>query len=125
MIKKTATLILCTLLFIVLLTACGDKENSEIVGKWVPTTATLNGTTVQYSTLDLDDDQFGFEFTSDGKCSATLTGITSTGTYTFSDTAVDIVINGESQKLSYDSGTLTLVMNYDDNPMSVSFTKER
>lgn len=125
MIKKTAALLFCALFLIILLTACGDENNSEITGEWIPTTATLDGTTVQYSSLGIDDDQFFFTFSADGKCTASLAGIVGEGTYIFNDTSVDIEINNEVQKLTYENGTLTLTLDYENNPMSLTFTKVR
>ncbi len=126
MIKRNIILLLCTVLLITFLTACGgNEENSEIAGNWIPTTATINGTTVQYSSLDLDENQFKLDFEPDGKCELTLTGMTTKGTYVFSGTSVDITANSEEYKLDYSSGTLTLSIDNDSSPMSISFIRER
>ncbi len=125
MIKKTAAIILCAFFMIIMFNGCGADKNSEIVGKWVPTTASLNGSTVQYRELGIDEDQFSFTFESDGKCSATLAGIEGEGTYVFNETSVDVVINDETQRLNYDNGNLTLTLNYDNNTTSFTFTKVR
>ena len=125
MIKKFAACMLCALLCLVILTACDDEKNAEIVGIWIPTTARINGTSVQYSSLDIGDDQFGFTFNADGSCVEIMTGITMNGTYVFNGTSVDLTINGENQKLDYDAGTLTLTLDYGNNPMQITFTKER
>ena len=36
-----------------------------------------------------------------------------------------ITVNGTAYKLSYDSGVLTMVLNYDNNRIEFSFTKQR
>lgn len=125
MIKKTLAFFISACFLLIIFAGCGEKNNSEIVGEWVPTTASLNGETIQYSELGIDDSQFGFTFFDDGKCTATLAGIEDDGTYVFNDTSVDVEINGESQKLDYDSGVLTLTLNYDDVTTAFTFTKVR
>lgn len=123
-IKKIAVILSVTILSMCVFVGCSDNKNSEIVGKWIPTTASLNGETVQYSYLGLEDDYFGFTFDSNGKCTATLTGITGEGTYIFNDTSVDVTINNEVQKLDYSNGTLTLTLNYNNDTTTFSFIKE-
>lgn len=44
---------------------------------------------------------------------------------TFNGTSVDLTVNGTAYKLSYDSGVLTMVLNYDNNRIEFSFTKQR
>lgn len=125
-IKKTFVL-LCSACFLLLaLCSCGeDQNNSEIAGHWVPTTATLNGSSVNYSELDLEDDYFSLTFNSDGTCTATLTGIEGSGTYVFNGTSVDITINGDTQRLTYENSQLTLTLSYDGNTSSFVFAKEK
>lgn len=125
MIKKVAGFLCCAMLMIVIFAGCGENENLEIVGKWVPTTATLNDETVKYSELGIDESQFGFEFNSDGKCIATLAGISGEGTYVYHETSVDVEINSEIKKLDYDGATLTLNLDYDNNSTSITFIKEK
>ena len=98
-------------------------KNSEIVGEWVPTTAKLNGSTIKYDELGIEKEKFGFVFTDDGKCTATLAGINDESSYTFNGTSVDIQINGEDYKLDYEKGNLTLSLNYGGEYTSFTFTK--
>lgn len=124
-IIKTAPFLLALCLTLFSLCACTNKnDNSEIAGHWVPTAASLNGTSVNYSELDLEDGYFGFTFNSDGSCTATLTGIESSGTYVFNGTSVDVTIGGDTQKLAYENSQLTLTLNYEDNSTSFVFVKE-
>ena len=102
---------------------CSDDKNSEIAGEWIPVTATLNGETVQYSELGLEDNQFGLAFNSNGTCTTTLAGISSDGTYTFNETSIDIVINEDHHKLIYEHGIISFSLNYASNSMSLTFTK--
>lgn len=123
MIKKTATMLFCVLFTFIILAGCGKNENSVIVGQWVPTTASLNGETVQYGELGIEQDQFGFTFETDGKCTVTLAGITGKGTYVFNETSVDVNINDQTHKLDYQNGTLSLTLNYSDSEAKFTFTK--
>ena len=123
MIKKTSALLFCVLFSLIIIAGCGKDENSVIVGDWIPTTASFDGETVQYSELGLEDGQFGFTFTSDGKCTATLAGVTGKGTYTFNETSVDVNINDKIQKLSYENNTLTLTLHYGTSVATFTFTK--
>ena len=55
--KPTAVIsavIMCIIAVFIALSGCGNNRNSEIEGEWVPTTAYLNGVTVQYSELGID-----------------------------------------------------------------------
>ena len=46
---SAALLTLCLVFGLMLFSGCGDNaQNNEIVGKWVPATATINGETVQF-----------------------------------------------------------------------------
>ena len=125
MIKKIAGALCCVLIMLVIFTGCGENTNTEIVGKWVPTTATLNGETVKYSELGIDESQFCFVFESNGKCTATLAGISGNGTYNYHNTSVDVEINNDTKKLDYDGSTLTLNLDYDGNSTSIAFIKEK
>ena len=125
MIKKIAGALCCVLIMLVIFTGCGENTNTEIVGKWVPTTATLNGETVKYSELGIDESQFCFVFESNGKCTATLAGISGEGTYIYHDTSIDVNINNDTKKLDYDGSTLTLNLDYDGNSTSIAFIKEK
>lgn len=121
--KKAVSILICVLSAIIILSGCGANENTEIVGDWVPTTATLNGSTIKYDELGIEQDKFGFTFTDNGKCIATLAGVTDESSYTFNGTSVDIEINGEKYKLNYDNGNLTLSLNYGGENTSFTFTK--
>ena len=125
MIKKFAVVLICTFSIIFILAGCGDNKNSEIVGDWVPSTATINGTSVHYSSLGLEDDQFHLSFDSNGKCTVILTGITHDCTYTFNDTSIDIIINNEKHKLGYEAGIITYNLDYENNSMQICFTRKR
>lgn len=125
MCKKAVSLLMCVFCAVFMLCGCGENKNSEIVGEWVPTTATLNGSTIKYDELGIEKEKFGFVFADDGKCTATLAGISNESTYTFNGTSVDIQINGEEYKLDYEKGNLTLSLNYGGNYTSFTFTKVR
>ena len=75
--------------------------------------------------LGIEKEKFGFVFTDDGKCTATLAGINDESSYTFNGTSVDIQINGEDYKLDYERGNLTLSLNYGGEYTSFTFTKAR
>ena len=121
--KKAVSLLMCVFCAVFMLCGCGENKNSEIVGEWVPTTATLIGSTIKYDELGIEKEKFGFIFADDGKCTATLAGISDESTYTFNGTSVDIQINGEEYKLDYEKGNLTLSLNYGGNYTSFTFTK--
>lgn len=121
--KQITAFLLCTCLFFIALVGCSDSKNSALVGDWTPSSVSLNGKTMQYKDLGLDDGQFIFSFKSDGKCTATLAGITGEGTYTFNDTSVDVEINGDTQKLDYTDGSLTLTLDYSGITSSFTFVK--
>lgn len=125
MIKRVAIILSCFFAFSLFLVGCGNNKNKEIVGDWVPATATINGTTVHYSSLGLDDNQFFLTFKSDGTCTVILTGISHNCTYTFNDTSIDIILNKEEHKLGYEAGIITYSLNYENNPMQICFTKKR
>lgn len=123
MIKKISALLFCVLFSLIILAGCGKSDNSAIAGEWVPTTASFDGETVQYNELGIEEDQFGFTFTSDGKCTATLAGVTGEGTYVFNETSVDVNINDKTQKLDYENNTLTLTLDYGSSIATFTFTK--
>lgn len=125
MTKKVAIILSCFFTFSLFLIGCGNNTNNEIIGEWVPSTATINGTNVHYSSLGLDDDQFYLTFDSNGTCTVILTGITYNCTYTFNDTSIDIIINNEEHKLGYEAGIITYSLDYENNPMQICFTKKR
>lgn len=107
-----------------MLCGCSENKNSEIVGRWVPTTATINGTTVKYDELGIKENTFCFDFSNNEKCIATIAGVTDESPYTFNGTSVDIELNGEEYKLDYESGTLTLSLSYGGDYTSFTFAKD-
>lgn len=121
--KKLISLLICVMISAVALLGCSQSRNLEIVGEWVPTTATINGTRVRYDELGAGDDEFKFIFYENGNCKATIAGITEDAPYTFNDTAVDIEINGQSHKLLYENGSLTLSLNYSEGYTAVTFVR--
>ncbi|MCQ2514430.1 MAG: DUF4923 family protein [Ruminococcus sp.] len=124
MIKRVMSiaLLVITLFF---LTACSNSDkNIEITGHWIPTTAVINGNTVDYNTLGLEEGQFSLDFKADGKCSIVLTGIKNNGTYTFSGSSIDVDTKNLKQKLSFSNNTISLTLDYENNPMIISFTRE-
>lgn len=124
-IKRTSLVFLSLFAVIFLLSGCGDKsENEALKGKWIPISAVINGETVQYSELDLKNGYFEFNFKGNGSCTATLAGIEYKGSYVFSGTSVDATLNGNSEKLSYESARQTLTYSY-DNTTSFTFMKEQ
>lgn len=124
-IKRTSLVFLSLFAVIFPLSGCGDKSENEVLkGKWVPISAVINGETVQYSELDLKNGYFEFNFKGNGSCTATLAGIEYKGSYVFSGTSVDATLNGNSEKLSYESARQTLTYSY-DNTTSFTFMKEQ
>lgn len=124
MYRKAVALLFGLIIMAVIITGCsGNSKNAEIAGEWVPITASFNGETVQYAELGIEQDQFGFTFTEDGKCTATLAGITGKGTYVFNESSVDVVINNKPHKLDYKNGSLVLTLDYGDSPATFTFTK--
>ena len=121
--KKAVSLLICVFAAVLMLCGCGENKNAEIVGEWVPATAKFNDETVKYDELGVEKDKFGFIFREDGKCEATLAGISDESAYTFNGTSVDIQINGEDYKLDYEKGSLTLSLNYDGNYTAFTFSK--
>lgn len=124
-IKRPLPVVLSLFAVILLLCGCGDKsENEALKGKWVPVSAVINGESVQYSELELEDGYFEFNFKGDGSCTATLAGIDYSGKYVFSGTSVDATLNGNNEKLSYEATRQTLTYSY-DNTTSFTFIKEQ
>lgn len=124
--KKThiSILLLSVAILLFTLSGCGDnKKNEDITGKWIPTSAVLNGESVKYSELGLKDGYFQFEFSENGTCSATIAGIDYDGTYTFSETSVVATLNGNDERLVYEKVQGTLTYNY-DHTTSFTFIKE-
>ena len=108
---------------LLLLAGCGENKNAPIIGKWEATKVNLNGETISFSELGATDKEFSFEFKEDGTCRAVLAGVPNEGTYSFNTTSVDISYGGKNEKLSYDSGVLTLCFNYNNEKTQYMFTK--
>lgn len=123
-LKKGIVLLLVIITATLMLAGCGDSKNSEIAGKWIPTSANLNGKSVKYSDLNLEDGYFSFDFSESGHCKACIAGVEGEGDYTFNNTSVDININGEDYKVDYSNSTLTLSLNYGGTKCSFSFVKQ-
>ena len=124
--KKTIGAVIIIAVFAALfsLAGCGENNNAEIVGEWVPATATINGETIQFGELNTDADKFGFVFEPNGSCEITIAGTKNNGKYTFNETSVDIDYGGKSEKLSYSDGMLTMNFNYNHETTSFMFTKK-
>ncbi len=123
MIKKFVAILMCSLCILAVFVGCGNNKNAEIVGEWLPTTATINGETIKYSELGIEENHFSLTFTQDGKCTAILAGITSESDFTFNGTSVDIELNGTQHKLEYNAGTLKWTLNYGEDNTSFTFAK--
>ena len=118
-------LILSLVVLVFSLSGCGnDEENNDIAGKWIPTSAVLNGESVKYSELGLEEGYFQFEFFANGNCTATLAGIDYDGTYTCNETSVIATLGGVEERLVYEKtqGALTY---YFDHTTSFTFAKEK
>ena len=123
--KRIVALALCIILTLTLLAGCNEKKNEAIVGTWVPTSASFNGQTIQYTELDTEEHGFKFTFEDDGSCTLILAGVKNEGTYVFNETSVDIMYGGKTEKLSYDNGIITLNLNYNNETTSFMFTRLR
>lgn len=123
MLKKGFVLLFVIVTMALMMSGCGDNYNSEIAGKWIPTSANLNGKSVKYSDLNLEDGYFSLEFSESGHCRATIAGVEGEGDYTFNNTSVDIKIDGEEYKIDYSNNTLTLSLNYGGTKSSFGFVK--
>ncbi len=121
--KRFASLLLCALFLLGVLSGCGGGENSAIVGKWTATSARINGETIMFSELNTEDREFSFTFESNGSCTAVLAGISNSGSYTFNKTSVDITYGGKTEKLLYSNGVLTLKFHYNNEDTAFMFTK--
>ncbi|MBQ1507383.1 MAG: hypothetical protein IIZ36_03025 [Ruminococcus sp.] len=120
----TAAVFLCAFALFAALTGCGDNaRNAEIEGEWVPTTAYLNGVTVQYSELGIEKNQFGFTFKCDGSCTATRAGVTENGTFVLNESSIDVNFGGEPERLDYDGKNIKLNYTYNNETTSFIFTK--
>ncbi len=123
MIKKIGALIICAVLCLCVFAGCSDDNNSEIVGKWTPSTVMLGTNTISYSDIAKEGKEFSLEFENSGKCRLVLGGIENEGEYTFNETSVDISYGGQNLKLGYNQGILTLTLNYNNETTSYMFSK--
>lgn len=123
MAKTIGALVVAAAMMLCMLTGCSDDNNSEIVGKWVPSTVSLGNSTVSYSDIAKEDKEFSMTFESNGKCVLILGGIRNEGEFTFNETSVDITYGGQSLKLNYSQNILTLTLNYHNETTSYMFTK--
>ena len=124
--KPTAVIsavIMCIIAVFIALSGCGNNRNSEIEGEWVPTTAYLNGVTVQYSELGIEKDQFGFVFNCDGTCIATRAGVTEKGSFVLNESSIDVNFGGAPERLDYDGKNIKLNYTYNNETTSFIFTK--
>ena len=122
MIRKYAFFI-CTLFAVLMLSGCGENKNTQLVGEWTPATVSINGETIKYTELELEEKEFKLIFDANGNCHLTLAGVTHETTYTFNDTSVDIELNGESHKLTYENSTLTFTFDYGTEVTTFTFKK--
>ena len=123
MFKKIAAFLMLFSAAILLFAGCSTNDNSAVVGTWEATSASINGETIQFSELETEGKEFWFEFKSDGKCVATLAGVSNNGTFTFNKTSVDIQYGGKTERLLYDDGVLTLSFYYNNETTSFMFTR--
>ena len=125
--KKTKAvipaMIFCIIAVFTAFSGCGSSKNSEIEGEWVPTTAFLNGVTVQYSELGIEKGQFGFVFNNDGTCIATRAGVTEKGSYVLNESSIDVNFGGAPERLDYDGKNIKLNYTYNNETTSFIFTK--
>ena len=123
MFSRICAFLMALTCVLVLLAGCGDNKNAPIVGRWQATKVKLNGETISFAELDCSDKEFSFNFKEDGSCHAVLAGVANEGKYIFNNTSVDIVYGGKTEKLSYDSGVLTLCINYNNEKTQYLFTR--
>lgn len=121
--KQIASLLLCMVMVLALTAGCSEDNNAEIVGKWVPSTVSLGGTTVAYSDIAKEGKEFSLTFDSNGSCEVILGGIRNEGTFVFNETSVDVTYGSQSMKLNYSQNILTLTLNYNNESTSYMFTK--
>lgn len=122
MVKKLIGLLLCAAMLCGL-AGCSDDNNQEIVGKWVPTTVTIGGSSVAYSEIKKEGKEFSLTFERSGKCILVLGGIRNEGEYVFNETSVDATYGGQALKLDYSGGLMTLTLNYNNESNSFLFSK--
>ena len=122
MVKKLIGLLLCAAMLCGL-AGCSDDNNQEIVGKWVPTTVTIGGSSVAYSEIKKEGKEFSLTFERSGKCILVLGGIRNEGEYVFNETSVDVTYGGQALKLDYSGGLITLTLNYNNESNSFLFSK--
>lgn len=123
MMKKIAVLFLFAIVVSSVFAGCSDNNNSEIVGKWIPSTVSIGGSSVPYSEIANEEKEFCITFESSGKCTLVLGGIKNEGNYVFNETSVDIEYGGKQLKLDYSGEIITLTLNYNNESTSYMFSK--
>lgn len=113
----------CGILSSILLINCTNKKNDILVGDWSPTTIEIQGTTIKYSDLIVNNQLFDLCFTKDGRCSVTIAGVKNDGIYSLNKSSVEIKINNKSQKLSFEGRTLTMSLDYDNTDTLITFVR--
>lgn len=113
----------CGILSGILLINCTNKKNDILVGDWSPTTIEIQGTTIKYSDLIVNNQLFDLCFTKDGRCSVTIGGVKNDGIYSLNKSSVEIKINNKSQKLSFEGRTLTMSLDYDNTDTLITFVR--
>lgn len=113
----------CGILLGILLINCTNKKNDILVGDWSPTTIEIQGTTIKYSDLIVNNQLFDLCFTKDGRCSVTIGGVKNDGIYSLNKSSVEIKINNKSQKLSFEGRTLTMSLDYDNTDTLITFVR--
>lgn len=114
---------ICGMLSGIMLLNCANKKNEILVGEWSPTMVEIQGTTMKCSDLGVNNSLFDLYFTKDGRCSVTIGGIKTNGIYFLNRTSVDIELNNKNQKLCFQSGTLTMSLDYGNSDTLITFVR--
>lgn len=113
----------CCMLSGLLLLNCINQKNDILVGDWSPTTVEIQGKTMKYSDLGVNNSLFDLYFTQDGRCSVTIGGIENNGIYFLNKSSVDIELNDKNQKLCFQKRTLTMSLNYGNADTLITFVR--
>lgn len=116
---------ICSMLAGIMLLNCANKKNDILVGDWSPTVVEIHGTKMKYSDLGINNSLFDLYFTKDGRCSVTIGGIETDGIYFLNRTAVDIELNDKNEKLWFQSGTLTMSLDYGNSDTLITFVRTK
>ena len=94
------------------LTGCGeDMSNSPYLGKWMATTATYNGVTLDVNKIL---GEFSFDLQKDGNCTAVISGDTKKCSWDETDKGfavdkdINVIVNGDAGTLEYQGVTINL-----------------